>query len=170
MEPSVWAISSRDTSLSFAYVGSGVARGEREALFSVATIDNGRVRAPVEPREVGRCCHDKVGVRDSGIAMLGDGLEGDFGPAAICGRSGDIIAPFSCSPGVVDGAPFKRCRASCLFSSQDSRGRSKSGVDVTLLWLVGPSAIERIEAGVLVFDEGSFVGDSDLARSTVRSS
>lgn len=112
-----------------------------------------------------------MGVRDSGIATLGDDFDGDFGPAACCGRSGDIIAPFSWSPNVVDdGAPFKRCRASCLFSSQDSRGRSKSGVDVTLLWLVGPSAIERIEAGVLVFDEGSFVGDSDLARSTVRSS
>lgn len=118
---------------------------------------------------MGRCCHDNVGVRDSGIAALGDGFERGVGPAESCARSGGIVATFSCSPDVVDSAPFKRFRASSLLSSRDSRGRGKSGSDGIILWLVGDSAIERIEAGVLVFEGGSLVGDSDLARSIFHS-
>lgn len=151
------------------YAGSGGARGEREALFSVATMDNGRVRAPVEPREVGRCCHDNVGVRDSDVAAPGDDFERGAGLADSSARSGDNIASSKGSPALVDGTPFKRFRASSRFSSRDTGGRGKSDVDGTIFWLVGVSAIDRIEAGVLEFEGGSLVGDSDLARSILRS-
>ena len=52
---------------------SSVAPAEefRDALFSVASIDNGRLRMP----DWGRLCHDIVLARE-GIAALGDALVG----------------------------------------------------------------------------------------------
>ena len=60
---------------SLVVVASGVARGDLAALFSEANIDNGRPFGPVDPREVGRCCHESVPARARGIAALGDAVE-----------------------------------------------------------------------------------------------
>ena len=38
--------------------GSGVARGDREALFSVARTDRGRTFPLTDPLDIGRCCHE----------------------------------------------------------------------------------------------------------------
>lgn len=53
---------------------SALARGDSAALFSEASIDNG-LPLSVEPREVGRCCHESVPERARGIAALGDGVD-----------------------------------------------------------------------------------------------
>jgi len=74
-EPRACAIWLLDISVSSLVVGSGVAPGDLTALFSAATIDSGRLRALVEPRDVGRCCQDSVPARDGAIAALEDDLE-----------------------------------------------------------------------------------------------
>lgn len=54
---------------------SAPALGDFAALFSVATIDKGLLRTPVDPRDIGRCCQESVPARDRGIEALGDVLE-----------------------------------------------------------------------------------------------
>ena len=60
---------------SAAGVRSAATRGEVEALFSEANMDNGRLLGPVDPRDEGRCCHERVPAREGGIAVLGEGVE-----------------------------------------------------------------------------------------------
>ena len=60
---------------SFVGVGSATARGAFEALFSEATMDNGRLLGPIDPRDEGRCCHESVPAREGAIAALGEGVE-----------------------------------------------------------------------------------------------
>lgn len=40
------------------------------ALVSEATMDNGRLLEPVDPRDEGRCCHESVAAREGAIAAL----------------------------------------------------------------------------------------------------
>ena len=60
---------------SFVGVLSMVARGDFEAFSSEAIMDNGRLLEPVDPRDEGRCCHERVPAREGAIAALGDGVE-----------------------------------------------------------------------------------------------
>ena len=60
---------------SIAGVRSTVTRGDIEALFSEANMDNGRLLEPVDPRDEGRCCHERVPAREGAIAVLGEGVE-----------------------------------------------------------------------------------------------
>lgn len=69
------AICAREPPFSSPVVELGTVLGDFEALFSEATIDNGRLRAPVEPRDVGRCCQDTEPARDGAIAALGEMLD-----------------------------------------------------------------------------------------------
>lgn len=64
---------------SFPVSGSALARGDLAALFSEAIMDNGRLLDPVDPREEGRCCHERVPARGRGIAALGDISESTCG-------------------------------------------------------------------------------------------
>ena len=71
--------------------GSGVALGDR-AAFSVATIDNGRLRGRSEACEVGRLCQFK-GEFLEGIAFDGEAFIGDtpFEDKSVERRSSFVI-------------------------------------------------------------------------------
>ena len=60
---------------SIADVRSTATRGDIEALFSEANMDNGRLLEPADPRDEGRCCHERVPAREGAIAVLGEGVE-----------------------------------------------------------------------------------------------
>ena len=49
-------------------------RGDIEALSSEANMDNGRLLEPVDPRDEGRCCHERVPARKGAIAVFGEGV------------------------------------------------------------------------------------------------
>lgn len=68
----IWPL---DRLSSFAGAGSAAARGDFVALFSEATMDNGRLLEPVDPRDEGRCCQESVPAREGAIAALGEGVE-----------------------------------------------------------------------------------------------
>ena len=68
----IWLL---DKLSSFAEAESVAARESCEALESEATMDNGRLLAPVDPRDEGRCCHESVAAREGAIAALGEGVE-----------------------------------------------------------------------------------------------
>lgn len=68
----IWLL---DMLLSFVGAGSAAARGEFETFLSEATMDNGRLLEPVDPRDEGRCCHERVPARERAIATLGEGVE-----------------------------------------------------------------------------------------------
>ena len=53
-------------------VRSTAERGDFEALVSEAIKDNGRL---LDPRDEGRCCHERVPARAGAIAALGDWVD-----------------------------------------------------------------------------------------------
>lgn len=63
----IWLL---DILSSFVAAGSAAARGDFERLFSEATMDNGRLLEPVDPRDEGRCCHESVPGREGAIAAF----------------------------------------------------------------------------------------------------
>ena len=79
LDPSDCAIWPLGIMSSLAMAGSALARGDLAAFFSEASIDNGRLRGPACPCDVGRCCHERVPARARGIAALGDVSESVWG-------------------------------------------------------------------------------------------
>lgn len=108
------AIWSRDIVSSVLFAGSGVDRGER-AAFSVAITDSGRVRTRSDACDLGRCCHDSVGVRD-GIAFDGEFFVGERSKLeSILAWLGSLGPTFS-----FVGEPIKRAIASSTAASRGS--------------------------------------------------
>lgn len=68
----IWLL---DTPSSIVDVRSTAALGDVEALLSEAFMDNGRLLGPIDPRDEGRCCHERVPAREGAIAALGEGVE-----------------------------------------------------------------------------------------------
>lgn len=134
---------------------SGAEAGNLSALLSMITVELGRLRVLVEPREVGRCCHDNVPVREIVLEDTGDGVDVE-GAGTALERIGNRSKP-------------ERAFA-LLFTPADptlgeglARGTAADiGVKCER---VGVFAIERSELGVPTFDVDSFVGDIDRACS-----
>lgn len=83
-EPSDCIMSLLEAVALLTVAGSATVRGDLAALFSVATIDNGRLLPVAESRDEGRCCHDSVLERIGSVAALADfnGFSGGFGGEA----------------------------------------------------------------------------------------
>lgn len=75
LAPSDCAISFLEIAASPPFDCSALARGDRAALFSEATMDNGRLLPATEPRDDGRCCHDRVFERVGPTVVLGEAEE-----------------------------------------------------------------------------------------------
>ena len=65
----------RETSFSSGEVGSEFDLDELDMMFSAANRDSGRLLVPVDPLELGRCCHDRVPARVSGFEKPGDDVD-----------------------------------------------------------------------------------------------
>ena len=126
-------------------------------------MDNGRLRALVEPREFGRCCQASVPARDGAIALLGDDLELKEECVVAWGRSwGTLSVIRRLSP--FDGVPLKRSNAPLTSAACRVGGGGRLIAEMILSW-VGVSVSDLIESGVPAFEGESFVGEMDLARS-----
>ncbi len=162
MEPSDSAISSFDSSRSVREGGSTLARGDFAALFSAANCDRGRARGPVDPLEVGRCCHDKVPALEGAIDGLGDvvdsvaGLDGGWGRSR--GGDGRLILEVA-STGILASSPIVSFNEAC-------EGCKVIG-DIVTSSCLGLSIVDLTEVGVPPLEERSLVGEMDLARSEV---
>lgn len=143
--------------------GSTLGRGDFEALFSAANCDRGRARGPVDPLEVGRCCHDKVPALEGAIDELGDvvdsvaGLDGGWGRS----RGGDGRLFEVASTGTLASSP--------IVSFNEAWGGWKVIGDIVTSSCLGLSIVDLTEAGVPPLEERSLVGEMDLARSEVQS-
>ncbi len=141
--------------------GSAAARGAFEALFSEATMDNGRLLEPVDPRDEGRCCHESVPAREGAIAALGEGAEIVGGLNGGCGSSrGRVSDPRSLT---LAGAP-SALRAISSGPEGPDGGGWKDGVLEKSFWL-HISISERLELGEPALEDVFLVGEIDLARS-----
>ena len=154
----IWLL---DILSSFVGVGSAAARGAFEALFSEATMDNGRLLEPVDPRDEGRCCHESVPAREGAIAALGEGVEIVGGLNGGCGSSrGRVSDPRSLT---LVGAPSALRETSSGPEEPDGGGWKDGGLEKSF-WL-DISVSERLELGVPALEDVFLVGEIDLARS-----
>ena len=87
------------------------ASGGFEALCSEAITENGRLLEPVDPRDEGRCCHERAPARDEGIAAFEDEVESIWGFGCGWGSSrGKVSDPLLM---ILVGAPFALQGISC---------------------------------------------------------
>lgn len=129
-------------------------------LFSAAICDKGRALGPVDPREVGRCCHESVLDRERGTAPLGEVLPSIAGFKGACGRSRGASGRFS-----FEGPSCKFLEHSPVTSSSERFDGTNVMGDFAISPFMALSAVDLIEVGVPALEDGSLVGEMDLARS-----
>lgn len=131
------------------------------ALSSEATFGDRRPFM-AEPREDGRCCHERVFDREGAIAALEGLFAENEGLGSGCGTFFSMRA--SCL-WLNDPA---MCSADCmLFCTRDFPTGGSCGVLLGEMFAscMDVSKVERMEWGVPALDTESLVGDRDLARS-----
>ena len=141
-------------------VCSTAARGDFDALLPEAIIDDGRLLEAVGPRDVGRCCHERVPAREGAVATLGEGVGCIRGFDVGCGSSRGTVNP----PSMISvGAPFVSQGTTSGLEGPDS-GRWKDEALEKFSWM-DISFPELMELGVPVLENVSLMGEIDLARS-----
>lgn len=162
--PNDSAIFSLETSRSSVDGGSTLVRGDLDVLFSTTICDSGRGLAPADPREVGRCCHERVLDLEGSIDVLGvlvgEVVVCDGG----CGRFRGASERFS-----LKDLSFEVLEMSFEDTSlNEGLGGSNITGDLVSSSGIVLSTMDLTEVGVPMFDDESLVGEIDLARSARR--
>lgn len=129
-----------------------------------ATVEGGRLLVePVEPRDRGRCCQDRVFDRDGAIAVLGDG-ESLLWLNLCDSRNGCCVGLGLRCDILTSGLPYSfRGISSISRLCADEEGGRDGVLDRSLM--KDRSMFEGAEPGVPEYADESFVGERDRARS-----